>query len=68
LRPAGPASRKLSWDDTAKEMAASREDWNEWEAAVADGLDDLPWQDRRGSQVAESAPPYASAPRRRRKR
>jgi len=53
LRPAGPASRKLSWDDTAKEMAASREDWKEWEAAVADGLDDLPWQDRRGSRVAE---------------
>ena len=35
---------KLSWDDTASAMAASREDWTEWDDAVADGLDDLPWQ------------------------
>ena len=44
LRPTGPAVEKLSWEETAREMAASREDWSAWDAAAADGLDDLPWQ------------------------
>jgi antitoxin component of MazEF toxin-antitoxin module len=44
LRPTGPTVEKLSWEDTAREMAASREDWSAWEAAVADGLDDVPWE------------------------
>ena len=68
LRPAGPASCKLSWDDTAKEMAASREDWSEWDVAAADGLDDLPWERRRSPRVTESPPAYVPAPSRRRKR
>lgn len=38
---AGP--RKLSWEDTAREMAASGEDWSEWETTLADGLDQIPW-------------------------
>jgi hypothetical protein len=46
LRPTGPAVEKLSWEETAREMAASREDWSAWDATAADGLDDLPWQDR----------------------
>jgi antitoxin component of MazEF toxin-antitoxin module len=44
LRPTGPAVEKLSWQETARAMAASREDWRAWDAAAADGLDDLPWQ------------------------
>jgi antitoxin component of MazEF toxin-antitoxin module len=47
LRPTGPAVEKLSWEETAREMAASREDWSAWDATAADGLDDLPWQGHR---------------------
>jgi antitoxin component of MazEF toxin-antitoxin module len=34
---------KLSWAETAREMAAAGEDWAEWDAALADGLEDAPW-------------------------
>lgn len=37
-------SAKLSWEETAKEMAASGEDWSDWESTVADGLDQIPWE------------------------
>jgi len=48
LRPTGPAVEKLSWEETAHEMAASHEDWSAWDTAAADGWPDLPWQaDRR---------------------
>ena len=30
---------KLSWDDTFRAMAKSREDWSEWDATAADGLE-----------------------------
>ena len=30
---------KLSWDDTFKAMAKSKEDWSEWAAVTADGLE-----------------------------
>jgi len=43
LRPTGPAVEKLSWEDTAREMATSGEDWTAWDATTADGLDALPW-------------------------
>ena len=42
LKPkAGP--RKLSWDETARAMAASGEDWSAWEGTLADGLEQIPW-------------------------
>jgi antitoxin component of MazEF toxin-antitoxin module len=44
LRPARPSVQKLSWEETAREMAASEEDWSEWDAVGSDGLDALPWQ------------------------
>jgi len=31
---------KMSWADTAKAMAASGEDWSEWEGVSMDGLSD----------------------------
>src|SRR5262249_39552877 len=68
LRPAGPASRKLTWDETAKEMAAGREGWGAWDSTLADGLEDLPWRERRSPKVAESAPAYRARPRRHRGR
>lgn len=56
LRPTGPAVEKLSWEETAREMAANHEDWSAWDSAIADGLDDLPWQagKRRRSPSAHS--------------
>ncbi len=62
LRPVGPAVAKLSWEETACDMAASDENWNEWNALLADGLDGLPWEGTRATRVAEPAP----APTRRR--
>jgi antitoxin MazE len=35
--------RRLSWEDTFKEMAREKEDWDDLEAATADGLDKDPW-------------------------
>jgi hypothetical protein len=37
---------KLSWEETAREMAASREDWSAWDRTASDGVDHLPWQAR----------------------
>ena len=34
-----PSAQKLSWEDTYKEMAASDEDWSDWDVTVNDGLD-----------------------------
>jgi len=44
LRSTGPSVEKLSWEDTAREMAASHEDWSEWDATASDGVDHLPWR------------------------
>ncbi len=35
----GSATGKLSWEQTYRAMAAEREDWSDFDAAVADGLD-----------------------------
>ncbi len=43
LRPKG-GSKKLSWEETAREMAASAEDWSDWDSTVADGLATIPWE------------------------
>lgn len=46
---------KLSWAETAREMAASGEDWSEWDATLADGLDAIPWDGPVPGRVAEIA-------------
>ena len=38
LRPRRELHPKLSWEDTARAMAASDEDWSEWDAMAGDGL------------------------------
>ena len=38
LRPQRAIQRKLSWTDTAKAMAAAREDWSAWDATANDGV------------------------------
>jgi antitoxin component of MazEF toxin-antitoxin module len=65
LRPVGPASAKLTWEETAREMAEAVEDWSEWDAVVADGLGDAPWKSGKVRRVAERTAPYAmKSPRR----
>ena len=60
LRPSGPSVEKLSWEATAREMAAAGEDWGEWDIAAADGLDDIPWDAEGTPQVAEKKARYRS--------
>jgi antitoxin component of MazEF toxin-antitoxin module len=67
LRPMGPAVDKLSWEDTAREMAASREDWSAWDTTLADGLDDLPWHADHG-RVAQPPTRYRAKARPRKRR
>lgn len=62
LRPTGQAVEKLSWEDTAREMAAECEDWNEWSGMDADGLQSLPWEVSLGGQVREKRLRYGSKP------
>ena len=64
LRPRGAPRDLLSWEETAREMAAEAEDWSEWDSTVADGLEAVPWE-REKTRVAEPRSRYA--PRRRRK-
>lgn len=35
--------KRLSWEDTYKEMAHEREDWSDLDTAVGDGLDKERW-------------------------
>ena len=41
LRPKHTKNQKLSWEETAKAMAAAKEDWSEWDCTLADGLNEL---------------------------
>ncbi len=68
LRRTGPKVEKLSWEETAREMAARREDWSDWDTAVADGLDDLPWQADRKGRVAEPSTRHRARPGPRKRR
>ena len=63
LRPLGAAAPKLSWEETARETSAAREDWSSWETAVADGMNDVPWQPGK-RLVAERGPKYRGRQRR----
>ncbi len=60
LRPAGPFIEKLSWEATAREMATAGEDWGEWDAAAADGLETIPWDAEESPRVAERKSRYDS--------
>lgn len=60
LRPAGPAFEKLSWEDTAREMSTSGEDWAEWKDADKDGLGSVPWKPSSGGRVGERRSRYGS--------
>jgi antitoxin component of MazEF toxin-antitoxin module len=68
LYPQKPPAEKLSWDDTAREMAAAQEDWRAWDIAAADGLENVPWEGRLSSRVSEPKSRYGSRPRPTKKR
>jgi antitoxin component of MazEF toxin-antitoxin module len=59
LRPVGKGSAKLSWGETAQEMAAAEEDWSDFDQTSADGLDGVPWQ-APPRRVAEPKATYES--------
>ncbi len=58
LRPGGPAIDKLSWTDTASEMAAEHEKWEEWDGLSGDGLDEIPWEREPPRRVPEPKSEY----------
>ena len=58
LLPQGTEPEKLSWEETAREMALAREDWSAWEAADSDGMDCLLPETEEKPHVAESEAPY----------
>ena len=60
LRPAGAHQPKLTWEETAREIAAAAEDWSAWDAAAADGLESAPWTPGR---VAERKARYGNKKR-----
>ena len=64
LRPVRNLEPKLSWAETAAEMAASQEDWRDWDTASADGLDEIPWDARQPKRVAEEPAKYKKGSRR----
>jgi antitoxin component of MazEF toxin-antitoxin module len=65
LRPTGLSAEKLSWEETAREMALTGDSWREWEVAVADGLDEIPWDASESLRVAERKARYRTASPRR---
>ena len=67
LRPTGPAVEKLSWQDTASAMAASEEDWSDWDSTSDDGLAAIPWEDADQRRVAEKKARYAVSKRSKRR-
>jgi mRNA interferase MazF len=62
LRPAAAGADKLSWEDTASEMAAANEGWSEWDVLDGDGLDTIPWEPIRKPKVREKSAPYGRKP------
>jgi hypothetical protein len=68
LRTSGRVESKLSWEETANEMAAAGEDWTAWDAVAADGLDEVPWNGVPARPVAERSANYRKRKQRGRKR
>ncbi len=62
LRPHGSPIHKLSWADTARQMASEHEDWTEWDTTNSDGLDEIPWDRHAPRKVAERKKSYPDKP------
>jgi|WetSurSiteA1Bulk_404760.scaffolds.fasta_scaffold32582_2 mRNA interferase MazF len=63
LRPKGPGVEKLSWEETAREMAGNAEDWSDWDAHAGDGLDSIPWESPKTGRIAERGARYKAGTR-----
>jgi antitoxin component of MazEF toxin-antitoxin module len=63
LRTPGPGVEKLSWADTAREMAAESGEWKDWDSTVADGLAEIPWAPDSSRQAAERKTRYGGKTR-----
>ena len=63
LRPKAAVDKRLSWEDTALEMAGSGEDWGDWEGSTGDGLGGVPWEPKLAA-VAEPRAAYGTIPKR----
>lgn len=61
LRPVAGAPEKLSWAETATEMAAAGEDWSECDTLDTEGMDDLPWNPVPVRRVAEPQAEYGKS-------
>jgi hypothetical protein len=61
LRPPDLSVTKLSWEDTAREIALSAEDWGEWDALSFDGLHFHPWKTGVSPKVSERITRYRPA-------
>jgi antitoxin component of MazEF toxin-antitoxin module len=44
LKPQVGVQKKLSWDETAQQMAIAHEDWSDWVSATTDGLEFCAWE------------------------
>jgi antitoxin component of MazEF toxin-antitoxin module len=44
LKSKATPAKKLSWEETAREMVVAKEDWTDWDCTLADGLEDIPWE------------------------
>jgi mRNA interferase MazF len=62
LRPVAGGAAKLSWEETAREMAASDEEWSEWDVLAGDGLDSVPWAPGKKARIGEKRAPYGRKP------
>lgn len=62
LRPKS-GQPKLSWEETAREMAAANEDWSAWDDTQADGLESIPWDHPSSRAKSKRAVPAAAKPR-----
>jgi mRNA interferase MazF len=62
LRPAAEGAEKLSWEDTAREMAAANEGWSEWDVLDGDGLDTIPWGPIKKPKAREKSALYGRKP------
>jgi antitoxin component of MazEF toxin-antitoxin module len=62
LRSTSKQPRKLSWEETAAQMAAESENWEEWDVTLGDGLDAVIWAPNAG-QVADKPGRYKTKTR-----
>jgi len=60
LRPSRAFIKKLSWEETASEMAAAQEDWEDWDSMSGDGLESLPWEHGRPKKISEKPTGYGT--------